>query len=234
MDDTTDDLGGILDGLLGSGTAAAGGEPSTSVVVLIGITLLSVAPALVLMTTSFTRIVIVLSMTRNALGVQAIPPNQVVIGLAMFLSLFVMSPTLSKMNEAGLQPLLRGEMTQAQAFEAGTEPLKEFMLANTRTSELNMMIKLSGDERPVDRSDVSLTTLIPAFVLSELKTAFIIGFVIFIPFLIIDLVVSSVLMALGMMMLPPIFVSLPFKLLLFVMVDGWTLVAETLVESFNT
>jgi len=139
-----------------------------------------------------------------------------------------------RVAEVGLQPLLRGEKTQAQAFEDATAPLKEFMLDNTRKGELNMMISASGEDAPATPEDVSLTTLIPAFVLSELKTAFIIGFVIFIPFLVIDLVVSSVLMALGMMMLPPVFVSLPFKILLFVMVDGWTLVAESLIRSFNT
>jgi flagellar biosynthetic protein FliP len=209
------------------------GSVNQSLAIIIGITLLSVAPSLILMCTSFTRIVIVLSMTRNAIGLQAIPPNQVVVGLAMFLSLFVMSPTLSKMNHDGLQPLLHGQASQGQAFEAGTEPLKTFMCNNTRTSELNMMIKLSNKAAPETCQKTPLTTMIPAFVLSELKTAFIIGFVIFIPFLIIDLVVSSVLMALGMMMLPPVFVSLPFKLLLFVMVDGWTLVAQTLVNSFH-
>lgn len=208
-------------------------KPSNSVLIILAVTLLAVAPSLLIMMTSFTRFVIVLSLTRNALGLQAIPPNQVVVGLAMFLSLFVMGPTLSRMNDEGLQPLLRGEMTQGEAFSAASEPLKEFMLANTRAGELDMMISASGQERPADDQDVSLSTLVPAFVLSELKTAFIIGFIVFVPFLIIDLVVSSVLMALGMMMLPPVFVSLPFKLLLFVMVDGWSLVVESLLKSFR-
>jgi flagellar biosynthetic protein FliP len=209
------------------------GGPSNSVVIILALTVLAVAPSLLIMLTSFTRMVIVLSLTRNAIGLQSIPPNQVVVGLALFLSLFVMSPTLSKMNEQALQPMLHGEITQGEAFDAASKPLKEFMLANTRSSELEMMISASGQDRPETPEDVSMATLVPAFILSELKTAFIIGFVVFIPFLIIDLVVSSVLMALGMMMLPPIFVSLPFKLLLFVMVDGWSLVAASLLRSFH-
>lgn len=209
------------------------GKPSQSVLIIIGLTLLSVAPSLVIMMTSFTRIVIVLSLTRNAMGLQAIPPNQAVVGLALFLSLFVMGPTLTKMNDEGLQPLLKGQISQSEAFDRASKPLKGFMLANTRRSELSMLISASGQKAPSTPEKVSLPTLIPAFILSELKTAFIIGFVIFVPFLVIDLVVSAVLMALGMMMLPPAFVSLPFKLLLFVMVDGWSLVAASLLRSFR-
>lgn len=209
------------------------GQPSNSVLIIIGLTLLTLAPSLLILTTSFTRIVIVLGLTRNALGLPAIPPNQVVTGLALFLTLFVMGPTLAQMNEVGLQPLLRGEKSTNEALSDAAEPLSGFMLANTRRAELNMIIAASGQERPDRPEDVSLTALIPAYVLSELKTAFIIGFVIFIPFLVIDIAVSSVLMALGMMMLPPAFVALPFKLLLFVMVDGWSLVVESLVRSFN-
>ncbi|MGE0306574.1 MAG: flagellar type III secretion system pore protein FliP [Acidimicrobiia bacterium] len=208
-------------------------KPSTSVMIIVGLTLLSLAPSLLIMMTSFTRMVIVLGLTRNAIGLQSIPPNQVVVGLALFLSLFVMSPTLTKMNDQALQPLLHGEISQGEAVDRGTQPLKQFMLANTRRAELQMMISASKEERPATAEKVSMTTLIPAFVLSELKTAFIIGFVIFIPFLVIDLVVSSVLMAMGMMMLPPAFVALPFKRLWFVMVDGWSLVAKSLVESFR-
>lgn len=208
-------------------------RPSQSVLIIIGLTLLSIAPSLLIMMTSFTRIIIVLSLTRNALGLQSIPPNQVMTGLALFLSLFVMVPTFTKMNEQGIQPFLKGDLSQSEAFEESTDPLKDFMLANTRKAELKMMVEASGEKRPADESAVSLTTLIPAFMLSEIKTAFIIGFVIFIPFIVIDLVVSSILMSLGMMMLPPAFVSLPFKLLLFVMVDGWALVAQSLVQSFR-
>jgi flagellar biosynthetic protein FliP len=157
----------------------------------------------------------------------------VITGLALFLTLFVMAPTLSKMNDDGLQPLLAGEKSVQEAASDASGPLKDFMLANTRKAELNSMIGMSGEERPATVQEVSLTTLIPAYLLSELKTAFIIGFVIFIPFLVVDLAVSSVLMSLGMMMLPPAFVALPFKLLLFVMVDGWGLVTDSLVRSFN-
>jgi flagellar biosynthetic protein FliP len=210
-----------------------GEAPSQSIVIILGLTVLAVAPSILILTTSFTRMVVVLSLTRNALGLQTIPPNQVVVGLALFLSLFVMTPTLSEMNEEGLQPLLAGEMSQGDAFEAASIPLKEFMLANTREGELQMMASASGDEVPESIEDLPLTTVAPAFVLSELKSAFIIGFVIFVPFLVIDLVVSAVLMSLGMMMLPPVFVSLPFKLLLFVMVDGWALIAQTLLESYR-
>lgn len=210
-----------------------GEAPSQSIVILLGLTVLSVAPSILILTTSFTRMVVVLSLTRNALGLQTIPPNQVVVGLALFLSLFVMAPTLSEMNEKGLQPLLAGEMSQGEAFEAASEPLKEFMLRNTREGELRMVAGAAGGEPPERVQDLPLTTIAPAFVLSELKSAFIIGFVIFVPFLVIDLVVSAVLMSLGMMMLPPVFVSLPFKLLVFVMVDGWALIAQTLLESYR-
>jgi flagellar biosynthesis protein FliP len=207
--------------------------PNNSVVILIGLTLLSLAPSLLMMFTSFARIVIVLGLTRQALGLQAIPPNQVIVGLSLFLSLFVMGPVLSEMNEVGLQPLMRGDKSQSEAFEDAMVPISGFMLDNTRTSELNMLVSISGQDQPEQAEDTPLTVLIPAFLLSELKTAFIIGFVIFVPFLVIDLVVSAILMALGMMMLPPAFVALPFKLLLFVMVDGWSLVVESLLRSFQ-
>ncbi|MEZ5246340.1 MAG: flagellar type III secretion system pore protein FliP [Acidimicrobiales bacterium] len=219
------DLGGEEDGAV----------PSESVVLIIGLTLLSVAPSLVIMLTSFTRIVIVFSLVRNALGVQSVPPNQVVVGLSLFLSIFIMGPTLKAMNEDGLQPYLEGELTQAEAYDAAVEPLREFMFANVGTDELELMLAAEDSAvAPEGPEDVSMSALVPAFILSELKTAFIIGFVVFMPFLVIDLVVSSVLMSLGMMMLPPVFVSLPFKILLFVMVNGWVLLAETLITSFNT
>ncbi len=215
-------------------TVDGGGEgPSQSVIIIIVLTLLSLAPSIIIMLTSFTRIVVVLSLTRNALGLQGVPPNQVVVGLSLFLTLFVMAPTLNEINEVALQPYLDGTIDQSEAYELGTEPLREFMLTHTRTSELELMLDATDAERPEDQSDISLTTLIPAFLLSELKTAFLIGFVIFIPFLVIDMVVSAVLMSLGMMMLPPVFVSLPFKLLLFVMVGGWSLIVQTILTSFN-
>ncbi|MFM7537334.1 MAG: flagellar type III secretion system pore protein FliP [Acidimicrobiales bacterium] len=208
-------------------------RPSQSVLVIVLLTLLSLAPSLVIMLTGFTRIVIVLSLARNALGLPTVPPNQVITGLALFLTLFVMSPTLTKAWNDGLKPYLDGNITTEQAYEAVAGPMKEFMLDQTRSGELQTMIDASREERPATREDVSLTTLIPAFILSELKTAFIIGFVVFIPFLVIDLVVSSALMSMGMMMLPPSLVSLPFKLLLFVMVDGWGLLISSLLTSFR-
>jgi flagellar biosynthesis protein FliP len=210
-----------------------GGDASQSLLIIILLTLLAVAPALLVMLTSFTRIVIVLSLTRNALGLQGIPPNQVLVGLALFLSMFVMGPTLSEINEEALQPMLAGDMDQADAYETAMAPLRTFMMSQVRPDELAMFASAGGAARPATPADVSIGALIPAFILSELKTAFIIGFIVFIPFLVIDMVVSSSLMSMGMMMLPPILVSLPFKLLLFVMVDGWALVVRSLISSFN-
>ena len=208
-------------------------KPSQSLLIIVLITLLSVAPALLIMLTGFTRIVIVLSLTRNALGLHTIPPNQVIVGLAMFLSFFVMSPTFGDINKNAVQPLLHGQKTQAQAYDAAVTPLRTFMLKQTRKGELALFSSAAnGGKRPDKPEDVGLAALIPAFILSELKTAFIIGFVVFIPFLVIDIVVSSSLMSMGMMMLPPVFVSLPFKLLLFVMVDGWGLIVRSLLKSF--
>ena len=210
-----------------------GEEPSQAIVAILGLTVLSLAPALLLLTTSFTRIVIVLSLTRNALGVQAIPPNQVIVGLSLFLSLFIMGPTLEQVNKDGIQPLLKGDKEWAQAYEDGVKPMREFMFREVKEKELALFIDAAGDERPENPEDVSLSALVPAFVLSEIKTAFIIGFVIFIPFLVIDIVVSSSLMSMGMMMLPPVLISLPFKLLLFVMVDGWALIVRSLITSYG-
>jgi len=211
----------------------ADGTPSSSIVVLLAITLLSVAPSLLLMTTSFTKIFVVLSMTRNALGLQGTPPSQVLAGLALFLSLFIMGPVLGEMNEAGLQPYLHGEVSFTDGVSAATEPLKEFMFEHTRESDIALMTRAADAENPDTPDDVSMTTLMPAFMLSELRSAFIIGFVIFVPFLVIDLVTSGALMSMGMMMLPPVMVSLPFKLLLFVLVDGWTLVITALIGSYG-
>ena len=214
---------------LGSST----NRPSDSLNIIILLTLLAVAPALLMMLTSFTRIVVVLSLTRNAMGLQAIPPNQVVVGLALFLSLFVMSPVLKQMNTDAVQPYLHGKLTQGQAYSAGRKPLHAWMIKQTRSSELALFVNAQGQGPPKSPDDVSMTALVPAFVLSELKSAFIIGFVIFIPFLVIDIIVSSSLMSMGMMMLPPVLVSLPFKILLFVLVDGWALVARSLLTSFR-
>ena len=209
--------------------------PSQSVTLIILITLLAVAPSLLIMLTSFTRIVIVFSLLRNAIGLPTAPPNQVILGLSLFLSLFVMSPTLSESWDNGIKPFTEGTMEQADAFDAAIEPFRDFMAANVGAGELELMLSASGvSEAPESVDDVPLQALIPAFILSELKTAFMIGFIIFIPFLVIDLVTSASLMSLGMMMMPPPMVSMPLKLLLLVMVDGWALVATTLLTGFNT
>lgn len=207
--------------------------PSRTVTIILGLTVLALAPSILIMMTSFTRIVVVLSLVRNALGVQSVPPNQVLVGLAMFLSLFVMGPVLSQINDDALQPYLDGRVSQSEALKEAEGPIKEFMLANTRSADLNLMLGMQGGEQPERPEDTSLIALVPAFVLSELKSAFIIGIVVFIPFVVLDLVVSAVLMSLGMMMLPPVFVSLPLKLLLFVMVDGWALTAQSLVANYK-
>ncbi len=208
------------------------GTPSQTVLTLIGITLLSVAPALLMMTTSFTKVFVVLSMTRNALGLTAVPPNQVIAGLALFLSLFIMWPVLTDINTHAAQPYLHGSIDFAQAIDLASKPLRTWMLKFTRQEDLALMTRLGGRPNPATPASVDLTTLIPAFMISELRSAFIIGFVIFVPFLVIDLVVSAALMSMGMMMLPPVMISLPFKILLFVLVDGWGLVITAVVKSY--
>jgi flagellar biosynthetic protein FliP len=212
----------------------ANGAPSTSVMVLIGITLLSVAPALLLMMTSFTKIFVVLAMTRNALGLPTVPPNQVLAGLALFLSLFIMWPVLQQVNTAAVTPFLAGKIDFNAAIGAASVPLQHFMVQHTKESDIALMTRAAGQANPTDPASVPLVTLIPAFMLSELRAAFIIGLVIFVPFLVIDLVVSSGLMAMGMMMLPPTMIALPFKILLFVLVDGWGLIITSLVQSYRT
>jgi flagellar biosynthetic protein FliP len=211
-----------------------GGKPSQSISILLLITVLSVAPSLLLLVTSFTKIFIVLSITRNALGLQSVPPNQVLAGLSLFLSLFVMGPVLTKVNKLGIQPYLNGTKSRSVAWTDGVKPLRDFMLNHTRPQEIALMLRAGHLPNPPDKSKLELTTIIPAFVLSELRAAMIIGFVIYVPFVIIDIVVSSSLMSLGMMMLPPVSVSLPFKLLLFVLVDGWGLIITSLVQSYHT
>ncbi len=213
--------------------AAGGGTNYTlSLQTLLFMTALGFLPAALLMMTSFTRIVIVLSLLRSALGTQHAPPNQVIIGLSLFLSLFVMGPTLDKIYTEAWQPLEKNEITMTEALDKGAAPLKQFMLAQTRESDLALYVKLSKSPALESPSQVPLRLLVPAFITSELKTAFQIGFAIFIPFLIIDMVVASVLMALGMMMVSPAIVSLPFKLILFVLVDGWALLIGSLAQSF--
>ncbi|WP_082358230.1 MULTISPECIES: flagellar type III secretion system pore protein FliP [Arthrobacter] len=209
------------------------GEPSSAIVTLIAITLLSVAPALLLMMTSFTKIFVVLAMTRNALGLPSIPPNQVLAGLALFLSLFIMSPVLMEINNTAIQPYLNGSLDVSGAFNVAGGPLRHFMLPQTREEDIALMTRSAGRENPESPDAVPMLTLIPAFMISELRSAFIIGFVIFVPFLIIDIVVASALMSMGMMMLPPVMISLPFKILLFVLVDGWGLIITALVQSYG-
>lgn len=223
----------------GAGTSSdisisvGGGKPSNAITLILSITLLSVAPALLLLTTSFTKIIVVLSLTRNALGLQQSPPNQVLAGLALFMTMFIMGPTLTAMNDQAVQPYLAGSMNVSQAYESGVKPLRSFMEHNTRKEELALFTKVAGKDKPASAAEAPLTTLVPAFALSELKSAFIIGMIIFIPFLVIDLLVAAGLMAMGMMMVPPVMVSLPFKLLLFVMVDGWALIVTALVRSYQ-
>lgn len=196
------------------------------------LTILSIAPALLILMTSFTRIVIVLSFVRTGLGTQSMPPNQVLVGLALFLTFFIMAPVFTEINETALQPYLTGEATQEEAMDTAVVPIKRFMAEHTREKDLALFFKYQELEKPDSIEEIPLMSLIPAFAISELKTAFQIGFVIFIPFLIIDMVVASTLMAMGMMMLPPVMISLPFKILLFVLVDGWYLIVESLLVSF--
>ncbi|MBP2001106.1 flagellar biosynthetic protein FliP [Paenibacillus shirakamiensis] len=210
-------------------------KPSTSSLsILLLVTILSVAPAILVLMTSFTRIVIVLGFVRSSLGTQQMPPNQVLVGLALFLTLFVMSPTLSQVNDVALQPYLKGNISQTVAIEKAAVPMKKFMSSHTREKDLQLFMSYTKTPKPKTYEDIPITVLVPAYAISELKTAFEMGFMIFIPFLIIDIVVSSTLMAMGMMMLPPVMISLPFKILLFVLVDGWYLVIKSLLMSFNT
>jgi len=216
---------------IGGGTGSTQ-ETSTAVQLLLILTVLSVAPAILLLTTCFTRIVVVLSFVRNALGTQQMPPNQVLVGLALFMTFFIMSPTLAQVNEKAVQPFIAGKVTQEQALTAAAIPMKEFMAKQTRQKDLALFLQYTKAEQPKSVQDIPLTALVPAYVISELKTAFQIGFMIFIPFLVIDMIVSSILMGMGMMMLPPVMISLPFKILLFIMVDGWYLVVKSLLLSF--
>jgi flagellar biosynthetic protein FliP len=206
---------------------------ATPIKVLLLLTLLSVIPSVLMLTTSFTRIVIVLAFIRRALTTRNIPPSQVVVGLALFLSLFVMAPTLGKIHTQAVQPYLAGSMGVEEAIAAGVQPLRDFMFGQTGEGELTLFVQMSGVEEPATPEDVPTYVLIPAFVISELKTAFELGFVLFLPFLVVDLVVASVLLSMGMIMLPPVMISAPLKILLFVLVDGWRLITESLVFSFG-
>ncbi|SPF31489.1 flagellar biosynthesis protein [Candidatus Desulfosporosinus infrequens] len=208
-------------------------QMGTSLQLLLLMTVLSLAPAILMLMTAFTRIIIVLSFVRNALGTQQLPPNQVMVGLAMFLTFFVMAPTWTLINTNAVQPYLKNQITQTEALAKAEEPLRAFMFRQTREKDLELFVGLSKTTRPKTYREVPTYVLIPAFVISELKTAFQMGFAIFIPFMVIDMIVSSTLMSVGMMMLPPMMISLPFKLLLFVLVDGWHLVVQSLVTSFH-
>lgn len=205
---------------------------SASVKLLLLLTVLSLAPSILILMTSFTRIVIVLSFVRTALATNQMPPNQVIVGLAMFLTFFIMSPTLQEVNNTALKPLFNEEIGIEEAYDRASLPFKEFMSEHTRQKDLQLFLNYNKAEKPKSVEDISLTMLVPAFALSEIKTAFQMGFMIFIPFLVIDMVVASTLMSMGMMMLPPVMISLPFKILLFVLVDGWYLVMKSLLQSF--
>ncbi len=207
-------------------------DVASSIQILMLLTILSLAPSILIMMTSFTRIIIILSFLRNALGTQQMPPNQVLIGLALFLTLFIMTPVGTEINDKAFQPYVRGEITQETAIDTSSGIIKGFMFKYTRSKDLALFVSLSGAKAPVEKEKLPLTVVIPAFLISELKTAFQIGFLIFIPFLVIDMVVSSTLMSMGMMMLPPVMISLPFKILLFIMVDGWNLITRSIITSF--
>ena len=232
-----------LGGILAAGTAGAqtftmdlgdGGSATARIVqIILLITVLSLAPSILVMTTSFTRIVVVLSFLRSALGLQQTPPNAVLIGLALFLTGFVMAPTLEAVYSQGISPLIADEITQEEAFERSSVPLKDFMLRQVREQDLALFIDIAQIDQVESPEDTPLRALIPAFMISELRRAFEIGFLIYVPFLIIDMVVASILMSMGMMMLPPVIISLPFKLIFFVLVDGWYLLAGSLVQSFG-
>jgi len=208
------------------------GKLSVILQLLFILTVLSLAPAILIMLTSFTRIVVVLSLLRHALGTQQIPANQIIIGLSLFLTFFIMTPVWNKVNTGALQPYIHEQIPAEKAFDAAAQAMKGFMLKQTREKDIALFVKISKGERPKKPDEVKLSVLMPAFVISELKTAFQIGFMIYLPFLILDMVVASVLLSMGMMMLPPIMISLPFKLLLFVLVDGWYLIVGSLVQSF--
>lgn len=218
---------------IGGGTSDNPANLSTTLQLIILLTILSLAPAILILLTSFTRIIIVLSFIRSSLATQQMPPNQILIGLALFLTFFVMAPVFQQVNSEAVQPYLKGKITQQKAYSTGIKPLRTFMFRQTREKDLALFVKMAKIERPRNFNDIPNYVLIPSFIISELKTAFQIGFVIFVPFLVIDMVVASALMSMGMMMLPPMMISLPFKILLFVLVDGWNLVIQSLVMSFK-
>lgn len=215
------------------GTADNPQDVSSTLQVIALLTVATIAPGILIMTTSFVRIVVVIGFLRNALATQNVPPNQVIVGLAMFMTFYIMAPYWSAANENGIQPYLAGEISQEEAIERTIEPIREFMFRQTRESDLALFVNLSEAERPQTQEDVSTFVLIPAFMISELKTGFQIGFMIYVPFIVIDMIVATTLMSMGMMMLPPVMISMPFKILLFVMIDGWHLLIDSLIVSFR-
>jgi flagellar biosynthetic protein FliP len=206
---------------------------ATTVQLILLLTVLSLAPSILILMTSFTRVIIVLSFVRTSLATQQMPPNQVLIALALFITFFIMAPVLGEVNDQALTPFMDGEIGQEEAFERAAAPMKEFMAKHTREKDLALFMGYAGMDKPETLDDIPLTALVPAFAISEIKTAFQIGFFIFVPFLVIDMIVASILMAMGMMMLPPVMIALPFKILLFVMVDGWYLIVRSLLLSFQ-
>lgn len=218
---------------LGFKTVDNPNEVVNAIKIVLIMTVLTLAPAILIMMTSFTRIIIVLSFLRQAMGVQQMPPNQLLVGLALFLTFFIMGPAFTEMNQNGIQPYIAGKINQDQALDATLAPLRKFMFAQTRSQDLGLFVKLAKIQTPKTLAEVPTMVLVPSFIISELKTSFQIGFIIFLPFLIIDMVAASVLMAMGMMMLPPVVISLPFKIMLFVLVDGWSLLIGSMVKSFG-
>ena len=215
------------------GTAENPEQVASTLQVIAVLTLATIAPGILMMTTSFVRIVVIIGFLRNALATQNVPPNQVIVSLALFLTFYIMAPYWSQANDNGLQPYLAGQISQEEAITNVLEPMREFMFRQTRESDLALFVNLSEAERPNSQEDVSTFTLIPAFIISELKTAFQIGFMLYVPFIVIDMIVATTLMSMGMMMLPPVMISLPFKILLFVMIDGWHLLIQSIIVSFR-
>ncbi|MBT1071938.1 flagellar type III secretion system pore protein FliP [Pelotalea chapellei] len=218
---------------IGVGTATKPGEVATTIQIFFLLTILTLAPGLLIMTTSFTRIVVVLSFLRTAMGTQQAPSNQVILALSMFLTFFIMSPVWQQIDREAYQPWKAQQISQQQAMDRAVQPVRKFMLSQTREKDLALFVTLSKLPRPKNANDIPTLTVIPAFMISELRTAFQIGFLVYIPFIVVDMVVASVLMSMGMMMLPPVMISLPFKILLFVLVDGWGLIISSLVKSFG-
>lgn len=215
------------------GTAQNGSDVSVTLQILLMMTVLSLAPSIVIMTTSYLRIIIVFHFLKSALGTQQMPPSQLLAGVALFITFFIMAPTWNKVNDEALKPLMDNKLSMQQAYDKGIEPIRQFMFKNVREEDLELFISLSNQERPKNRNDVSTYILIPAFVLSEMRAGFIMGFFLFIPFIMVDMIISSILMSMGMMMMPPMMISLPFKILLFILVDGWNLIVSSLIRSFN-